>query len=66
MKKGDERFLLKVFEFIKDFQDKNQKPPSVREIAAFFGFSSTSTVSYYLKKLQEKGFISLEGGRRET
>lgn len=61
MKKADEKFLLRIFEFLKDFQEKNQKPPSVREIAEFFGFSSTSTVNYYLKKLQQRGLITLEG-----
>ncbi|MCX7831771.1 MAG: transcriptional repressor LexA [Actinobacteria bacterium] len=53
--------LQKVLEFIKDYLDRNQKTPTVREIASAIGVSSTSTVVYYLRKLEKKGFISIEG-----
>lgn len=46
-----------IFKFIKDYFEKNHIPPSVREIALRFGFSSTSTVAYYLQKLEKQGFI---------
>lgn len=35
-------------------------PPTIREIAAEFGFSSTGTVRDYLKALCSKGYIILE------
>jgi len=35
-------------------------PPTIREIAAEFGFSSTGTVRDYLKALCNKGYIILE------
>jgi repressor LexA len=34
-------------------------PPTIREIAAEFGFSSTGTVRDYLRALREKGYIIL-------
>jgi len=37
---------------------KNGYSPTVREIADFFGFSSTGTVRDYIKALERKGYIS--------
>lgn len=51
----------KILEFIRDYLNKNQNMPTVREIAKAIGVSSTSTVAYYLKKLENKGLISIEG-----
>lgn len=61
MKERSDKMVTRIFDFIKSYIEKNQKPPTVREIAGFFGFSSTSTVAYYLKKLQKLGYITLEG-----
>jgi len=42
-----------IYRSIKD----NQLPPTVREIAGHFNFSSTGTVRDYLKALVKKGYI---------
>ena len=47
-----------VYSFIESFINENGYPPTVREICAKLGFSSTSTVQYYLKKLENENKIS--------
>lgn len=47
----------KLFDYIINFQAKNGFPPSLREMGAFMGISSTSTISYYLNYLEEQGLI---------
>lgn len=47
----------KVFNFIKGFIEKNHVSPTVREIAEGISVKSARTVSQYLEKLEEKGFI---------
>ncbi|MFT5169894.1 MAG: repressor LexA [Lysobacterales bacterium] len=46
-----------VLKFIYRSIREQQLPPTIREIAAEFGFSSTGTVRDYLKALVNKGFI---------
>jgi len=46
-----------IFLFIKDYCRKNGYPPTVREIGDEVGLSSSCTVYYHLKKLEEKGAI---------
>lgn len=46
-----------VLKFIYVSIKEKQMPPTIREIAAEFGFSSTGTVRDYLKALVNKGFI---------
>jgi repressor LexA len=48
----------KIVEFLGEYTDEHGYPPSIREIGAAAGISSTSVVSYNLKRLEEKGFIS--------
>lgn len=45
-----------AFEFITE-KTKSGIPPTIREIAAYMGFSSTGTVRDYLKALKRKGYI---------
>lgn len=47
----------KLFDYIIKFQAKNGFPPSLREMGAFMGINSTSTISYYLNYLEEEGLI---------
>lgn len=47
----------KILEFLREYLDENGYPPSIREIGAAAGISSTSVVSYNLKRLEEKGYI---------
>src|SRR3989338_11340582 len=46
----------KAFEFITE-RTRSGIPPTIREIAAHMGFSSTGTVRDYLKALERKGYI---------
>lgn len=48
----------RIIEFLNEYIDVNSYPPSIREIGAAAGISSTSVVSYNLKRLEEKGYIS--------
>ncbi len=48
----------KILDFLGEYIDDNGYPPSIREIGAATGISSTSVVSYNLKRLEEGGHIS--------
>ncbi len=48
----------KIIQFIIDFVDKNEFPPTIREIGEKVGISSTSVVNYNLAKLEDIGLIS--------
>lgn len=50
----------KILRFLEKFQEDNGYSPSIREIGESIGVSSTSLVDYYLKQLEEKGYISRE------
>ena len=52
-----------ILEFIAKYSKENGFPPSIREIQDKFNFKSTSTVSYYLKKLESRGDL-LNKGRK--
>ena len=47
----------KIMEYIRDFIDENDYPPSVRDIQRGCGVSSTSVVDYNLRRLEEKGVL---------
>jgi repressor LexA len=46
-----------VLEKIKNFMVENSYPPTIRDIAREFGFSSPKAVTDHLKSLKRKGFI---------
>ena len=46
-----------ILEFLRQFIDEKDYPPSIRDIQEGCGISSTSVVDYNLRKLEEKGFI---------
>ncbi len=48
----------KIMEFLVDFQEENGYPPTIRQIGENIGVSSTSLVDYYLRQLEEMGYIS--------
>lgn len=52
-----------ILRFVGDFVRENGYAPSVREIGAAVGLSSTASVSYQLRRLQEQGLLSLPGGK---
>lgn len=49
----------KVLKFIYERIKQNNLPPTIREIAEKFAFSSTGTVRDYLKALANKGYIKI-------
>ena len=52
-----------ILAFLDKFMQENGYAPSVREIGAAVGLSSTASVSYHLHQLQEKGLLSAPGGK---
>ena len=48
----------RILEFLSEYIDDNGYPPSIREIGAAAGISSTSVVSYNLRRLEERGYLS--------
>jgi repressor LexA len=50
----------KILAFLSDYLQDNGYPPSIREIGAAAGISSTSVVSYNLRRLEERGYLSRE------
>ena len=48
----------KILAFLSDYLEENGYPPSIREIGAAAGISSTSVVSYNLRRLEQDGYIS--------
>ena len=55
-----------MLEYIASYSHNNGFPPSIREIQSKFNFKSTSTVSYYLKKLEDRGDIINKGRKNRT
>ena len=51
----------KIYDFIVDCTNRG-RVPSIRELCAATGLSSTSTVAYHLKALEERGLIEREEG----
>src|SRR5687767_2268052 len=46
-----------ILDFLKEFIEDKDYPPSIRDIQEGCGISSTSVVDYNLRKLEEKGMI---------
>ncbi len=46
-----------IFDFVKDYVEKNGYAPSYREIARNFNISSPATIYEHIKTLKEKGYI---------
>lgn len=52
-----------ILTFVEQFVQENGYAPSVREIGAAVGLSSTASVSYHLHQLQEKGMLLAPAGK---
>ena len=52
-----------IVTFVNQFVQENGYAPSVREIGAAVGLRSTTSVSYHLTQLQEKGLLVSPGGK---
>ena len=46
-----------IVDFLEEFLNEHDYPPSIRDIQTGCGISSTSVVDYNLKRLEEKGII---------
>lgn len=57
---------IKVFNFIKDFIEKNKFSPSIREINEHFNWHSSSSAYYHLLKLAIDGKIIWEQNKART
>lgn len=57
MKRRIQEKTDRLYKYIVDFQATNGFPPSLREMGAYMGISSTSTISYYLNFMEEQGLI---------
>ena len=47
----------RILDFVQEFLDEHDYPPSIRDIQNGCNISSTSVVDYNLKRLEEKGLI---------
>lgn len=52
-----------ILDFVNEFVQENGYAPSIREIGAAVGLSSTASVNYHLQQLQEKGLLLSSGGK---
>ena len=52
-----------ILEFVNAFVQENGYAPSIREIGAAVGLSSTASVNYHLQQLQEKGLLLSPGSK---
>ena len=50
----------KIIKFLTEFQENSGYSPSIREIGESIGVKSTSLVDYYLKQLEDMGYITRE------
>jgi repressor LexA len=55
-----------VLQVIRDSVQRRGYPPSMREIGEAVGLTSTSSVSYQLSTLQNKGYLRRDAGRPRT
>jgi len=53
-----------VLKYIEDYQLKNGRSPTLREMREHFGVSSDNSILKHLKALEEKGFIKKDGSSR--
>src|SRR5436189_103556 len=56
----------KVLQVIRESVQRRGYPPSMREIGEAVGLTSTSSVSYQLSTLQNKGYLRSDAGRPRT
>jgi len=64
--KKTEETLNKVLRVIKMYLNEKGFPPSVRELQKEMNVSSTSTIQYYLDKLEENGQIKRAGNKNRA
>ncbi len=55
-----------ILEYLIDLANRGETAPCYRDIAQAVGVSSTNTVDYNLKKLENKGFVTLGNGKARS
>ncbi len=55
-----------ILDFLREFITENGYSPSVREICAAVGLSSTSSVHHHLAELRRQGYIDMAEGKNRT
>lgn len=55
-----------VLNYIQDYINANNIPPTVREICCGVGFSSTATAQYHINKLKKQGTLSLSDTKNRS
>ena len=66
MREDTSKKLEQLYNFIVEFTNDNNYPPTVREICSNLNFSSTSVAHYYLEKLRKEGKISNEKNKNRA
>ena len=61
MKKPSDK-QRKILQFIEDFIEEHDYPPTVRDIQHGCDISSTSVVKYNLDRLSERGYLKRDYG----
>lgn len=61
-----EEKLKDLYEFIRDCIKENGFAPNVREMRDAIHVNSTSTIAYYLKKLEQLGYIERKKGQNRA
>ena len=56
----------KILEYLNDYARTHGYAPSVREICSAVGLSSTATVAYHLKALEQQGVIQTDGAKKRA
>ena len=56
----------KILDSIKDYMNNYEIAPSIEELCEITGLSSSSSIHYHLKILEEKGYIKREAGRSRS
>lgn len=51
-----------IFDYIVNYIQDHQYPPSIREIAKNVGYRSTSSVHHHLEKMYEEGVLETDAG----
>lgn len=63
MTRGLTQRQAQVLEFIEEFTRAHGYPPTVREVAANFGFRSPRAAHDHMKALEKKGYMRSQAGR---
>ena len=58
--------LNELYNYVKNYQDLNGYPPTVRDICKDLSIKSTATAHYYLEKLSDKGLIKKNDDKKRA